>query len=248
MKIMSSDFAPPPLSRGLLSDQAYEVIRQSIIDGTFAPGEQLVESQLARKLNISQAPMREALKKLSHEGLVTNVPRRGSFVTEVSEDEAAQAREVRCALEELAARLTAGRLSAGHAAQLREIVKQMRLAAKDRDIATFRVHDTAFHRTVMEASGNAYLPRLWLQIEPTLQSLQVISGPRFAGDWTAMAQAHADLVSVLETDSADVAATRFREHLHGKALAAVTGRATPARPKAATGAAGRGTAGRRASR
>jgi DNA-binding GntR family transcriptional regulator len=215
---VASEFAPAPLSRGLLSDQAYDLIRQSIIDGIFAPGEQLVESQLARKLSISQAPMREALKKLSHEGLVTNIPRCGSFVTEISAEAAAQAREVRCVLEELAARLAAVRLTETDAHRLRDIVEDMWKAARTRDIAAFRVHDTAFHRAVMELSGNAYLPRLWLQLEPSLQSLQVVSSPRFAGEWKAMAQAHADLVSVLEDDDAEAAARRFRDHVGGHAL------------------------------
>jgi DNA-binding GntR family transcriptional regulator len=215
---VASEFAPPQLSRELLSDQAYDVIRKSIIDGTFAPGEQLVESQLARKLNISQAPMREALRKLSHEGLVTTIPRRGSFVTEVSEEQAEQAREVRCSLEELAARLTAGRLSDLHAQRLQDIVNEMWKAARKKDIAAFRIHDTAFHRTVMEASGNEYLPRLWGQIEPSLHSLQVVSSPRYAGDWKAMAQAHADLIDVLEGDDAVAAGQRFREHTSGHAL------------------------------
>ena len=61
---MASEFSPPELSRELLSDQAYDVIRNGIIDGSFSPGEQLVEYQLARQLGISQAPVREALRKL----------------------------------------------------------------------------------------------------------------------------------------------------------------------------------------
>ena len=218
MVAVTLEFSPEPPSSGLLSDRAYEVIRESIISGTFKPGDQLVESQLARKLNISQAPVREALKKLSHEGLVTNIPRRGSFVTEVSDEEAAQAREVRVSLEELAARLATGRLSAGHAQQLRATVAEMRVAAKSRDIAAFRVHDTAFHRTVVEASGNTYLPRLWVLIEPSLQTLQLVSSPRYVGDWTTMAQAHADLITLLEGDDPELSARRFGVHARGKSF------------------------------
>ena len=211
-------FEPVQLSHGLLSDQAYEVVRKSIIDGTFAPGEQLVESQLARKLSISQAPMREALRKLSHEGLVTAIPRRGSFVTEVSEEQVEQAREVRQSLEELGARLTAGRLDDRYAERLREIVEEMRRAARQNDVAAFRTSDTAFHRTVMEASGNEYLPRIWRQIEPSLHSLQVVSSPRYDGDWKVMAQVHAELIDLLEGDDTGAAAERFREHAGGHAL------------------------------
>lgn len=162
--------------------------------------------------------MREALRKLGHEGLVTTIPRRGSFVTEVSQEQAEQAREVRQSLEELGARLTTGRLGDQYAGRLREIVDEMWKAAHKNDVAAFRTSDTAFHRTVLEASGNEYLPRIWLQIEPSLHSLQVVSNPRFDGDWLVLAQVHAELIDLLEGDDIEAAARRFREHAGGHAL------------------------------
>jgi DNA-binding GntR family transcriptional regulator len=206
------EYSPPPLKRTLLSDGAYETLRKSILDGTFPPGYQLVESQLARKFNVSQAPMRDALRRLNHEGLVTTIPHRGSFVTEVSEQDAAQAREVRNALEELAARTVTGKLDDDHSKSLAAAVEGMRAAARERDIATFRRHDVAFHRTVIEASGNVYLQRMWTQIEPILNSLGVVSDPRFTGDWAHIAEAHADLHSLLYGADPEAAGRRFREH------------------------------------
>ena len=63
------------LKRGLLSDQIYELMKSMIKDGSLPPGEQLVESQLAKRMQVSQAPVREALKQLAHEGLVSHVRR-----------------------------------------------------------------------------------------------------------------------------------------------------------------------------
>ncbi|WP_436500312.1 GntR family transcriptional regulator [Actinokineospora sp. HUAS TT18] len=208
----ADDFAPPPLSRKLLSEGAYDVVRKSILDGTFPPGLQLVESQLARKLNVSQAPMREALRRLNHEGLVTIIPHKGSYVTEVSESDAEHAREVRNALEELAARKITGSLGAEFVERLNTEVDNMREAAAADDIAGFRHHDTAFHRTVIEATGNVYLHRAWVQIEPILTSLGVVSNPRWTGDWTRMAESHGDLVALLEGPDPEAAALKFREH------------------------------------
>ena len=94
----------------------------------------------------------------------------------------------------------------------------MHQAAESKDIAAFRVLDTSFHRTVLEASGNAYLSRLWLQIEPSLLFHHVISNARFEGDWDRVAGLHAELIDVLEGGDGEAAALRFREHVQGRAL------------------------------
>lgn len=209
---MASEVQLPSLSRELLSDKAYAAIRASIVDGSFAPGEQIVESQVARQMQISQAPVRDALRKLSHEGLVTVVPRRGTFVTEISNEEAADARVVRQALESLAARLIAGHLDSDFAKRLRGIVNEMRKAARKHDIAAFRIHDADFHRTIIEASGNVMLPKVWFLLEQSMYSLQVVSSPRNTDEYEAIAEVHESLIEVLEAGDPDVAAQAFVDH------------------------------------
>ena len=187
-------------------------MRSSILDGTFAPGEQIVESQFARQMNISQAPMRDALRKLNHEGLVEIIPRRGTFVRSVSPEQAAEARVVRQALEAVAARSIAGHLGDDFGRQLREIVAQMRVAAASHDFGAFRVLDADFHRLVIEASGNSILTRLWLQIEQMMFSLHVVSGPRGLDDYEPLADVHEGLVRLLESGDPEHAARSFVEH------------------------------------
>src|SRR5690242_15509799 len=125
------------LDRGLLSDRIYELVKAMIKDSTLKPGEQVVESQLARRLSVSQAPVREALKRLTHDGLVTHVRHHGSFVTEFSKREAEHARIARVALEGLAARMAQGRIDETTRASLLAIIDQMHAAADRDDIAAF---------------------------------------------------------------------------------------------------------------
>ncbi|MDR1711765.1 MAG: GntR family transcriptional regulator [Propionibacteriaceae bacterium] len=102
------------VNRKLLSDQVYDLILASILDGTRAPGSRVVESEIARTLGVSQAPVREAVKKLAHAGLLTSIARNGSYVTEISREEVTFSREIRAAIESAAARVVteraAGRL------------------------------------------------------------------------------------------------------------------------------------------
>jgi DNA-binding GntR family transcriptional regulator len=203
------------LDRGLLSDRIYELVKAMIKDATLKPGEQVVESQLARRLGVSQAPVREALKRLAHEGLVTHVRHHGTFVTEFSQREAEQARIARVALEGLAARLALRRITAATEAQLVSIIDQMHGAADRGDISAFRELDFEFHRTVVAACGNPYLPRMWDIVEPSLRSMHVLSDPAFDGDWHVVADMHRTLLDALQGDDQEMAEDLFSAHALG---------------------------------
>lgn len=206
---------PLDLDRGLLSDRIYELVKAMIKDSTLKPGEQIVESQLARRLSVSQAPVREALKRLTHDGLVTHVRHHGSFVTEFSKREAEHARIARVALEGLAARLAQGRVDEITRDVLLSIIGQMHAAADASDIAAFRELDFDFHKTVVVACGNPYLPRMWDIVEPSLRSMHVLSDPAFDGDWHVVADMHRALLDALEGDDPTAAEDLFTAHALG---------------------------------
>lgn len=209
----------PGLRRGLLSDQIYDLIKTMIKDATLAPGEQLVESQLARQLEVSQAPVRDALKRLAHEGLVTHVRHQGNFVARYTDEEVAQAKVARAALEGIAGELACGNLDDGTVDALERLIASMHEAAEDRRLADFRELDFAFHRAVVEASGNVYLPRMWDIIEPSLRSLHVLGDPNFTGDWHEVAEWHRGLLDQLLAGDGPAAARLFRAHAAGTLLA-----------------------------
>jgi DNA-binding GntR family transcriptional regulator/DNA-binding CsgD family transcriptional regulator len=206
----------PQRAPELLSDRVYEAIRGWIVSGELAPGMRVVESEIARILGTSQAPAREAVRRLAHEGLVTHRPRLGNFVTEISQVEAREAREVRVLLETQAARRATGRLHPGEVALFRAEVQQMCDAAERKDIGAFREADLRFHRLVCVVSGNSMLLKVWRTLEPALWNLQVVSNAMYAGDWKLMARRHADLVDALESGDPEDAARLFSAHARGE--------------------------------
>ena len=203
------------LSRELLSDRIYDLIRASILDGTRAPGSRLVESELARRLNVSQAPVREAVKRLIHSGLAISEPRRGTYVTEISQDEFAIARELRASLERVGARVAVETVTDDDLNHLREIVRQMEGAISAGDSANFRTLDMEFHGSVLKIGQHPILERLWDTLEPVLVSQRAIGDPSFRGDRHRLVGWHLDLIAALESRDADAAETAFYLHAAG---------------------------------
>lgn len=209
------------LEHALLSDQIYDLIKGLIKSGGLKPGEQIVESALAKKLKVSQAPVREALKRLGHDGLITHRRHYGNFVTEFSKQEADHARIARVAVESIAARIACGRLDQATIDSLKEIIEAMHAAVSAQDIGQFREHDFAFHRKVVEASGNTYLPRLWDTIEPSLRSMHVLSDPAYDGDWHEVADTHLALIAALDGNDPTYASELFINHAIGHAIKSI---------------------------
>lgn len=215
------------MPRQLLSDHVYTLLRDWIVSGQLAPGQRLVESEIARGFGTSQAPPREAIKRLAYEGLVITQPRRGTYVARVSERQAQDVRDIRVMFEEYAARRVTGRLDAEHTRLLTEDVAQLRRAAAKDDIGAFRDADMSFHRHVCEAARNAALIRLWRLIESSLWDLHVLGDPRYAGGWGAMAEHHAELLDVLRSGDPDVAGPMFADHAAGEAARYLPDRSGP---------------------
>lgn len=205
--------APPSgsLSRALLSDQVYDLVRGRLIAREYAPGSRLVESEIARQLSVSQAPVRDALRRLAHEGLVLQLPRRGSFVAEVSTEEARDAYEIRAELEPLAATGALAHLDESLLARLDDHIAAMVAAAARDDLAAFVDADVQFHHTVWLASGNRMLPRVWTLVEASMRNLTLISNRLYFENLDDIARTHHPLVQGLRSRDPAVA-QQFRDH------------------------------------
>ena len=151
------------IGRTVLREQVKEILLERILRGDLQPGERLVETRIAQELGTSQAPVREALRDLELVNLVESEPFRGSRVREVTDEDLLQAFPVRAVLEELAAKGAARRLDGDVEALQREI-DAMREAAECGDTRMQLSHDLAFHRVMVESSGNRALLQAWLAL------------------------------------------------------------------------------------
>lgn len=107
-----------PLAHPNLPLQAYEIIKGWIVNQDLAPGMKLQEDALADRLGVSRTPFREALSRLAQEGLVTMVPRRGTFVVDLTQEDIVDLYEAREAIEGMAAHLAARRRTPDHLRQM----------------------------------------------------------------------------------------------------------------------------------
>ena len=134
-----------------------KILSAGILSGKYKPGDRLNESQIARELNISRIPVREALSQLQEQGLVQNRERRGMFVTNIGPEEVLQISSLRIILETEALRLAQKRMTPPVLAALEKIVEQM--DNWNGTLLDAAALDLEFHRTMWRAAGNPYLER-----------------------------------------------------------------------------------------
>lgn len=142
---------------------AYEQIRDAIVEGRRVPGSQLVQEQLADELGISRTPIRDALNRLTQEGLATWRPGLGYVVNDLSDEEIVHVHQVRERLEGLALELACGRLDRVQVARVRLLIAEM-VAADPKDAKAQYELNRRFHQTLVEPCGNSLLLSLLDQL------------------------------------------------------------------------------------
>lgn len=142
-----------------LKDTAAELLTERIFSGKIRPGERLNESQLSRQLQISRAPIREALQQLLEQGLVMNITRRGMFVVDLEPKDIEKIFSLRLILESEALKLAAQRAKASDLQKLSKLLARMESAIPAPTSESVRI-DVEFHRTIWSLSGNEYLERV----------------------------------------------------------------------------------------
>jgi DNA-binding GntR family transcriptional regulator len=198
------------VTRVVLREQVKELILERILDGTYEPGERLVETRIAAELGTSQAPVREALRDLEILRFVESEPFRGSRVREISEEELGEIYPVRAAIEEVAAREAATRLD-GDVDALEAELEAMHRAADENDLHGQVEHDVSFHRLIVEASGNAILLDTWLSLG--IGPRTIVTALRTGLDGHEIAERHRPVLEALRARDPEAAGAALRRHV-----------------------------------
>ncbi|OBG71934.1 GntR family transcriptional regulator [Mycobacterium sp. E2462] len=143
-----------------LREQILGVLLDGLISGRWQPGDRIVERQVATELNVSQAPVREALRDLEALRLVSSEPNKGARVRDIGAGDLLEMYPVRAALEGLAASLAVDKL-AGDVTALQRHTDEIRRAAELGDVGMQVRAGVAFHREIVASSGNAVLLAVW---------------------------------------------------------------------------------------
>jgi DNA-binding GntR family transcriptional regulator len=152
-------------------ERSYETIRRRILAGTYGPGYRLTIDALAKELGMSQAPVREAIRRLEAEGLMIYRPNVGAQVSPVDEERWEGAMATLALLEGYATALAAPVLGPGHLSQLRYLNASMKRAVDSLDIMAFSELNREFHSEIYGRCSNDYLI---VRIDETLDQLNLI--------------------------------------------------------------------------
>jgi DNA-binding GntR family transcriptional regulator len=196
-----------------LSDQVYAHLRQAIICSELVPGEKLVELEIAAQMGTSQGPVREALQRLEHDGLVERQARSATFVTSIPIDEMYELFSVRSEIEGFAARRTAQKIIAAQYERLDELVQKMAQAGGQKEIITLAEYDMQFHRSIVEWSDSAGLLRVWIPLSSQIQRFIVQSHPQQYPDLVQVGTRHQPIVDALRRRDSEEAARALQEHI-----------------------------------
>jgi DNA-binding GntR family transcriptional regulator len=176
-----------------LREAALSAIRQAILRGDLAPGQRLVESDIAEQLGVSRAPVREALRQLETEGLVVSAP-------------------LRAALESLAVRIVTEKASAETLAQLRQAVADMAGAAREGDLARLAALDMSFHEMLCRAAGHSRLLDIWLSMTAQIRAFIDLTNTLYLPA-DEVVRLHAEVVEHMEDGRAGEAERALARHI-----------------------------------
>jgi GntR family transcriptional regulator, gluconate operon transcriptional repressor len=197
-------------AQGRLADDAADLLRELIFSGKLRQGQRLVEAEVARELNVSRGPVREAFQTLRAEGLLRDQPRRGTFVVRVSVQDVQEIYGLRAAIEARAAKVVVRERTS--LAPLRDLVDEMGSAANDGDSRAVSRIDLEFHERLCVLSANRRLEEVYRRYVPLVRTLLNLDELMYSSTEEILAQ-HRSLLQALESGDGAVAAAEVEAHV-----------------------------------
>ena len=205
----STTFAPVKIST--LKDNIVEIISEAIFTGRMKPGERVNESQLARELQVSRAPIREALQQLQEQGLIVNHPRRGMFVVHLEDEDFQKINSVRIILEAEALRLARANFNQAALTKLGQILERMERSETGVPSARVKL-DAEFHKTIWNLTGNEFMERALTSLTAPLFAYGVIKAMK-ADKVRHIIHSHRPLIEFLSGRTNAPAESVLADHL-----------------------------------
>lgn len=208
----SMSYVGLPLRTETLSQQVSAYIQDAIVRGELKPGEAITEASIVEKLQVSRAPIREALRTLSVKGLVTFIPRKGVFVSVLSQKELDEIYSVRLNLEYLALQRAVTQNCDQVVQELRKSLRQQEALIASGDLTAYIAENVAFHNVFAIHSDNNFLATLLKNIEERTLRYRV-SSLRLPGRMNESYRDHKALVQSLEVQDVDSALKILSTHI-----------------------------------
>jgi len=196
----------------LIKDQIYEKIKQEILSGSISPGSRVLEGRLAKLINVSRTPVREALHVLEMEGFLESFPRVGYRVRQITWVEAIEINEIRAVLEPLAAKKAIESEGQSYIGELEQVLKRTETAAKQKQINSFFQYDAEFDEIIVRASGMKTLLNVWATLRHRLK-LYRMGAQDSTNTMIRSIKGHWKILECLKAKDKDGVKRAIKEHL-----------------------------------
>ena len=195
-----------------LRQQIADALQGAILGGEMKPGEALVETEIAGRLGVSRAPVREALQLLANSGLVETVPYRGTTVRELSASDVEEVYSLRTVLESFALRRAMASDATGLAADLRAICDAMAHHAASGDWARVSAEDERFHHVLIERSEHRLLEHVWSEVHVRVRQIMALRNLQNDDSMTIVYN-HFPILEAIESGDVETALERLANHI-----------------------------------
>ena len=195
-----------------IRDQVYQILKEEICSGYYEPGHWLQENELAQRLQVSRSPVREALRQLSRDGLVKDIPNKGVFVREFTIQEIQEVFDLRIMMESYAVLHAAPGLTPERKKKLVDLLGQMDRTHAAGERKAYIDTDTRFHYAIIELGGNSFLSKTYNDVYSMIRQFcmdTIIDGERFDNSMVE----HRQIVSHLLAEELEEAEKMNRLHL-----------------------------------
>ena len=197
---------------GLIRERVVDALREAIVAGRLKPGERIRERELVSLLGVSRSPLREAIRILETEGLITSLAHRGARVSELSATDLHDMLQVRIMLESFAARLFIERLDEQALQKMEQQVARARAAGYQVDLQANFDLGLEFHDLLVAASGNRKVVQLHENLKRHQTRYQHFAFARLGRDLRALDE-HAEMVAALRARDLAAVEAKIRAHL-----------------------------------
>jgi len=201
--------------RRSLHDEIGDLVREMILSGDLEPGEKVPEKELCARFGVSRTPMREALKVLAADGLVTLTPNRGAFVTVLTIEDLADVFPVMGSLEALSGELAATLMTDAEIAEVRTIHTAMVEHFENRDLAAYFELNQRIHEAILEGSRNQTLIAMYRSLAGRVRRARYLANMS-ESRWQRAVEEHGIILQRLEKRDAKGLAEILKQHLANK--------------------------------
>lgn len=200
------------LNKKTLREQVVDILREQMLRGELKPGERIVESEISERFQISRAPIREGLRQLEEEGLLTYEAHKGCVVRTISYREMQEAYLIRATLEMLAVRIYGAKLSESGYATMNQLASDIGKAAMERDLFQIQRTDEEFHASIVREASCERLYRMWKSLEGINAGTYYTMSNKELMPYNVLERNHRIILDSFETENVEHVCKMIQDH------------------------------------